>query len=90
MPEVKPGESEKEFIPRCISYVSKEHSDWDNDKCVAVCYSIYRRSKENAEIPNPSGNVDRIPQNEEPGDERIESLDHKESIYKMFNLRRYV
>ena len=42
MPQPRKGESEKEFINRCIPYVSKEHGDWDNDKVIAVCYSLWK------------------------------------------------
>ena len=43
MPNPKPGESKDKFIGRCIPYVKKEHPDWKQDKCVAVCYSLWRK-----------------------------------------------
>lgn len=45
MPEPQTGETQKEFIGRCIPFVKKEHPDWEQDQIVAVCYSIWRRSK---------------------------------------------
>ena len=65
MPIPESGEEEKNFIPRCISYIQKEHPDWSNDKCVAVCYDIWKRSKEHDYTP--SGNV--FPSEAEPGEE---------------------
>jgi hypothetical protein len=46
MPTPKKKETKEDFIKRCIPYVKKEHSDWDNDKCTAVCYSLWRKKKE--------------------------------------------
>ena len=45
MPSPKPNEKESDFISRCVPYVKKEHPDWEQDKCTAVCYSIWRESK---------------------------------------------
>lgn len=41
IPSVKPGESQKEFISRCIPFVIKEGNP--KDQAVAICYSIWRR-----------------------------------------------
>ena len=49
-PEPNPGESQKDFVSRCIPYVKKEHPDWKQDKIIAVCYSIYRRKHEGATL----------------------------------------
>jgi len=47
-PEPKDGESQKEFIARCIPYVKDEHPDWPDDKVQAVCFSIWERKHEGA------------------------------------------
>jgi hypothetical protein len=38
----KDGENKDDFISRCTSEMSKSHPDWENDKCVAACFSMYR------------------------------------------------
>lgn len=50
-PKPKPGESQKDFIARCIPYVHKEHPSWKMNKVKAVCYDIWRRSKNNNDDP---------------------------------------
>jgi hypothetical protein len=47
-PEPSPGESEKDFIGRCIPFIKNEHPDWEQDQIVATCYSIWRRKHESA------------------------------------------
>lgn len=44
----KSGESEQDFVSRCISEAADDHPDWEDDKKQAVCYSIYRESKKTA------------------------------------------
>src|SRR4030067_2174831 len=41
MPDVMDGESEKEFIARCIEMVMEDGTASDNDKAAAVCYSMW-------------------------------------------------
>jgi hypothetical protein len=41
MPKPQEDETRKEFISRCIEYVSKE-KDWDQDQVAAYCYHIWR------------------------------------------------
>jgi len=41
-PTPKPGESQKDFIARCIPYVKKEKPELDHDAVVARCYGIWR------------------------------------------------
>jgi hypothetical protein len=51
MPSVKPGESEKDFVSRCIPIVMREHEGMENKQAVAICYSIYKnKDKKNEEI----------------------------------------
>lgn len=47
-PKPKPGETQKQFIDRCIPIVHKEHPDWKMDKVKAVCYSLWRRRHKNS------------------------------------------
>lgn len=41
MPTPKTGESEKEFVSRCIPIVMKE-GDHDQEQAAGKCYGIYR------------------------------------------------
>jgi hypothetical protein len=41
-PDPNPGEKQVDFINRCIPYIKKEHPEWEHDKVVAVCYSIWK------------------------------------------------
>jgi HK97 family phage prohead protease len=41
------GETQSEWMSRCASEMSHAHSDWDNDRVVAACFSMWRdRDKE--------------------------------------------
>jgi len=42
-PEKKPGESQSDFVSRCIPIVKNEHPDWDDDRVAAACYGMYRQ-----------------------------------------------
>jgi len=42
MPVPKKGETEKDFISRCIPYVIKEGTAKDTKQAAAICYSIWR------------------------------------------------
>lgn len=50
-PKPRPGESQKDFINRCIPYVHKEHPAWKMSKVKAVCYDIWRRHKNSNDDP---------------------------------------
>ncbi|MFA5025443.1 MAG: hypothetical protein WC503_02990 [Candidatus Shapirobacteria bacterium] len=51
MPSVKPGESEKDFVSRCIPIVMHEHEGMENKQAIAICYSLYRnKDKKNEEL----------------------------------------
>jgi hypothetical protein len=52
MPNVKPGESEKDFVSRCIKYMHDEGTKGRSDKqIIAICYSLYRnKDKKNEEL----------------------------------------
>jgi len=47
MPKPKSGESEKDFVSRCIPIVMKEGTAKDNKQAVAICYSMYKQGKKN-------------------------------------------
>src|SRR3990167_1169238 len=46
MPDVMDGESEKEFIARCIEMVMEDGTASDNDQAAAVCYSMWEEHME--------------------------------------------
>lgn len=46
MPKPKPGESQKDYVSRCIPIRQKEHPGEDVKQSAAVCYSMYRQAKE--------------------------------------------
>ena len=48
MPEVKPGESEKDFIGRCVKYVMDE-GETDNKAALGKCYGIFRQAHKKSE-----------------------------------------
>ena len=50
IPTPAKGENQKKFINRCIPFVKKEHPEWEQKKCVAVCYSIWRNRKKAIEV----------------------------------------
>ena len=45
MPTPNAGESQNDFMGRCVPYVHDEHSDWDNDHVVAACEGIWREHR---------------------------------------------
>lgn len=49
MPTPEKGETEKDFIARCIPYVIKEEGI-EQDHAVAKCYGIWRQDKKSEEI----------------------------------------
>jgi len=53
LPDPNDGEKESDYVSRCIPIVKKEHPDWENDQCAAVCHSMYKQknSKEVLAIP---------------------------------------
>jgi len=44
MPLVKPGETEKEYISRCIPILMDEGKE--QKQAIAICFSMYRRRNE--------------------------------------------
>ena len=43
MPAVKPGESEKSYISRCVPYVMKEGKT--KEQALGKCYGMYRQAR---------------------------------------------
>lgn len=48
MPKPKDGESQKDFVSRCIPIVMGDGTAKDNKQAVAVCYSMYAEAKKEA------------------------------------------
>ena len=42
----KPGEEQNTFVSRCVSDKNMNREFTDNNQLLAVCYSLYKRSKE--------------------------------------------
>lgn len=47
MPDVKPGESEKEYVGRCIPIVLNEGTTKDSSQAAAICHSKWREAHKN-------------------------------------------
>lgn len=45
IPKPKKNEKEKEFVSRCMQFLSDENSKLSPEQRVAACYDAYRRSK---------------------------------------------
>lgn len=43
MPAIKKGESQKDYIGRCIPYVMREGTARDNKQAAAICYSLWKQ-----------------------------------------------
>ena len=50
MPEIKEGETKQQWLGRCIPYMLDENPDMEKDQAVAICYSMYNKSKKNEEV----------------------------------------
>jgi len=44
MPAPRSGESEQDFVNRCVPVRQKEHPDEGQDQSVAICHSVYREA----------------------------------------------
>lgn len=55
MPTPRPGESEREFIERCVRQVLEDGTTDDPDQAVAICYSIWRRERQDNSDNNDGG-----------------------------------
>jgi hypothetical protein len=45
VPNPKKGESESDYVSRCMSKMADDHPDWDEDRRAAACYSMYEARK---------------------------------------------
>lgn len=57
MPTPNKGETEKEFIGRCIPYMMNENPDMKQDQAVAICYSYWEKEKKTEGIVKKIGNL---------------------------------
>lgn len=55
MPDPEEGETEKDYLKRCISEL-KEEGYTDNKQRVAVCFAKYRKSGTESKSPEPEKN----------------------------------
>lgn len=55
MPTPNEGESQKDFVARCIPIVLEDETAEDNDQAVAVCNSMWEESQEETTEQEPSG-----------------------------------
>jgi len=65
VPEPRSGESESDFIGRCISALHKTDPDRTDDQIIAMCYSTWRRSHEQIGVvipPAPDKGTTPIPE----------------------------
>jgi hypothetical protein len=53
MPAPKKGESEEDYVSRCIPVVMEEGTAKDASQAAAMCHSMYSKMKE--EDPDPEG-----------------------------------
>ena len=37
------GESRKDFVARCASYMAENHPNRDRDEALAICYSMWEK-----------------------------------------------
>ena len=52
MPNPKPGETEREFLSRCIPELVKDEY-YEQKQAIAVCYSKYRKEGTEKKSPKP-------------------------------------
>jgi hypothetical protein len=57
MPKPKPGESQKDYVSRCIPVRRHEHPEEDVKQSAAVCYSMYKQAHESS---SPVIKIDRF------------------------------
>jgi len=55
MPRPHTGESEKDFVKRCVPVVIDEGTTKDGAQAAAICHSMYRRHKEGAHMARLTG-----------------------------------
>lgn len=50
MPTPNEGESESDFVSRCIPIVIEDGSAEDQDQAVAMCYSYWEQAKKEKDV----------------------------------------
>ena len=60
MPTPKKDEKQKEFISRCIPVVMDDGTADNQAQAVAICYSIWRRSKEDKSMDKKAVHIKQI------------------------------
>ena len=58
MPNPKKGETERDFLSRCIPEL-KDEGYINNKQRIAICYDIYRRKGTEASSPKPKKKVNK-------------------------------
>ena len=57
MPDVKPGESRKDFVSRCVPIVIEEGTAKDGEQAAAVCHSMWEQAQSKAFIERHQGEL---------------------------------
>lgn len=73
-PKPRAGETKKDFISRCISYVHKEHPSWASKKVQAVCYSYWRDRHKNEEMFTSEAQFTTVTIEEQVSEESAETV----------------
>lgn len=60
MPNPEKGETEREFLSRCIPHLIKKEG-YENRQAVAICYSIYRKEGTEKKSPKPNNRSPKSP-----------------------------
>lgn len=63
MPKPNPGETEKDFVKRCIPELI--HEGKPQKQAIAICYSIYRKEGTEEKSPKPSFSKKKFPLSKE-------------------------
>ncbi len=56
MPKPTPGETEKDFLKRCIPDLIKNEG-YPQKQAIAICYSIYRKNGTEEKSPKPDKKI---------------------------------
>jgi hypothetical protein len=60
MPKPRPGESQKDYMGRCIPYVIKDGSAKSQDQAVAMCASMYRQHRKKGHMMSQNKKLEYI------------------------------
>ena len=59
MPAIKPGESENDYVARCIPYVIK-HEGLDQRRAAGKCFGMFRNAKKSESIEKWKTNLKNV------------------------------